>query len=206
MESDDNRISKIIKLKKDRLRDDLLAYIRLSLVQKSEQDSGEKVKDNILISTPVDVEFEMLTLGCAIHLLESLLSNRFRGITVEADEAELTKADLPSRKRLAIHHRIACKEILTSNIRYCNILMHILANLHQELDGGKTDFTKDEIKRIYLKRIEKYEKSDEDIIPNRLRFRKYLGELILNQQRVMDKIANSKGQNETIDSLMSKLK
>ena len=59
--------------------------------------------------------------------------------------------------------------------------MHILANLHQELDGGKTDFTKDEIKRIYLKRIEKYEKSDDDIIPNRLRFRKYLGELILNQ-------------------------
>ena len=102
MESDDNRVSKIIKLKKDRLRDDLLAYIRLSLVQKSEQDSGEKVKDNILISTPVDVEFEMLTLGCAIHLLESLLSNRFRGITVEADEAELTKADLPFRKRLAI--------------------------------------------------------------------------------------------------------
>ena len=59
--------------------------------------------------------------------------------------------------------------------------MHILANLHQELDGGKTDFTKDEIKKIYLKRIEKYEKSDDDIIPNRLRFRKYLGELILNQ-------------------------
>ena len=59
--------------------------------------------------------------------------------------------------------------------------MHILANLHQELDGGKTDFTKDEIKRIYLKPIEKYEKSDDDIIPNRLRFRKYLGELILNQ-------------------------
>ena len=205
MESDDNRISKILKLKRDRLRDDLLAYIRLSLVQKSEQDSGEKVKDNILISTPVDVEFEMLTLGCAIHLLESLLANRFRGISVEADEAELTKTDLPFRRRLAIQHRLACKEILTSNIRYCNILMHILANLHQELDGGKTDFTKDEIKRIYLKRIEKYEKSDDDIMPNRLRFRKYLSELILNQQRVMDKIANYKGQNETVDSLVSKI-
>ena len=205
MESDDNRISKILKLKRDHLRDDLLAYIRLSLVQKSEQDSGEKVKDNILISTPVDVEFEMLTLGCAIHLLESLLANRFRGISVEADEAELTKTDLPFRRRLAIQHRLACKEILTSNIRYCNILMHILANLHQELDGGKTDFTKDEIKRIYLKRIEKYEKSDDDIMPNRLRFRKYLGELILNQQRVMDKIANYKGQNETVDSLVSKI-
>ena len=89
------------------------------------------MKENILVSTPVDVEFEMLTLGCAIHLLESLLNNRFRGVSCEADRAELAKTDLPWRKRLAVHHRLACKEILVSNIRLANILMHILANLHE---------------------------------------------------------------------------
>lgn len=66
---DENRISKVIKLKENRIKDDLLAYIRMSLIQKSENQTGEKVKDNILISTPVDIEFEMLTLGCTIHLL-----------------------------------------------------------------------------------------------------------------------------------------
>ncbi len=112
-----NRISKILKLKHKRVQDDLLAYIRMTLVQKSENDSGEKVKDNILISTPVDIEFEMLTLACSIHLLESLLNNRFKSVSIEADRAELNKPDLPQRKWLAICHRINCKEILTQNIK-----------------------------------------------------------------------------------------
>ena len=84
-DDEDNRISKVLKLKHNRLKDDLLAYIRMSLIQKNEKDTGEKVKDNILISTPVDIEFEMLTLGCAIHLLEQLLSSRFKSVSVEAD-------------------------------------------------------------------------------------------------------------------------
>jgi len=36
-DEDNNRVSKILKLKKNRLKEDLLAYIRTSLVQKSEQ-------------------------------------------------------------------------------------------------------------------------------------------------------------------------
>ena len=63
----------------------------MSLIQKSETQTEEKVKDNILISTPVDIEFEMLTLGCTIHLLQQLLDSRFRGVTVEQDRAELAK-------------------------------------------------------------------------------------------------------------------
>jgi len=81
----DNRISKVLKLKKEKLKDDLLAYIRMSLVQRNEKETGQKVRENILISTPVDVEFEMLTLGCAIHLFESLMTNRFKNVSVEAD-------------------------------------------------------------------------------------------------------------------------
>ena len=128
-DEEDNKISKMLKLKDNRLKDDLLAYIRMSLIQKNEKDTGEKVKDNILISTPVDIEFEMLTLGCAIHLLNQLLSSRFRGVTVEQDRAELARTDLSWRRRCAITHRLNCKEILTSNINLCNVLMRILANL-----------------------------------------------------------------------------
>ena len=36
MDSEENRISKILKLKKDRIKEDLLAYIRMSLIQKNE--------------------------------------------------------------------------------------------------------------------------------------------------------------------------
>jgi hypothetical protein len=152
----------------------------MSLVQKSENVSGEKVKENILISTPVDIEFEMLTLACSIHLLESLLNNRFKQISIEADKAELAKPDLPYRKRLAIVHRVNCKDILTQNIKYCNILMRILAELQMELEKGRIQFTKSECKKIYMRRIEAYEKSDEEVMLNRLKFRNYIRELILN--------------------------
>ena len=111
-EDESNRVSKILKLKDGKLRDDLLAYIRMSLVQKSEEDSGEKVKDNILISTPVDIDFEMLAIGCSIHLLESLVKSRFSNLTVEEDRASLAQKDLPWRRRLAISHRLNCLEIL----------------------------------------------------------------------------------------------
>ena len=37
-DENDNKISKVIKLKHNRLRDDLLAYIRMSLIQKHEQE------------------------------------------------------------------------------------------------------------------------------------------------------------------------
>ena len=44
MDLNSNRISKVLKLKKWRIKDDLLAYIRTSLIQKNEQQTGEKVK------------------------------------------------------------------------------------------------------------------------------------------------------------------
>lgn len=188
-DEEDNRISKVLKLKNNRLKDDLLAYIRMSLIQKNEKDTGEKVKENILISTPVDIEFEMLTLGCAIHLLQQLLSSRFRGVTVEQDREELARSDLPWRRRCALMHRLHCKEILTSNINLCNVLMRILANLQVELAKGQTQFTKLECKRLYMAKVEPFEKTDDEVMLNRIRFRNYIRELILNQERMMEKIA-----------------
>jgi len=42
--------------------------------------------------------------------------------------------------------------------------------------------------------VEQYEANEQEVMLNRLRLRKYMRELILNQSRVMEKIANSSGQ------------
>ena len=94
------------------------------------------MKENILISTPVDVEFEMLTLACAIQLFDSMLAKRFKGVTVEQDKVELAKPNLSSRKITAIHHRMACKDILTSTKKLCYITMEILARMQLKFDSG----------------------------------------------------------------------
>ena len=49
------------------------------------------------------------------------------------------------------------------------------------MSRGKTEFTKLECKALYMQRIEPYEQSDGEVMENRLMFRNYLRELILNQ-------------------------
>jgi len=99
--------------------------------------------------------------------------------------------------RTAIGHRLSCKEILASNIKLCNVLMRVLANLAVELNKGQTEFTKFECKRIYMQRIEAFEADETEVMHNRLAFRHYLRELILNQQKIKQKIA-SEGNNEEL--------
>ena len=123
---EDNRISKEIRLKKNRLRDDFFAYVRMSLMQKCEKDN--KMKEHILVSSPVDLEFEMFMLALAVNLLNSLLTNRFK-TTLEEDIEILKRQDIPWRKRCAVMYRRESKIILHSNIKLCNILIHILAKL-----------------------------------------------------------------------------
>jgi hypothetical protein len=40
----------------------------------------------LLVSSPVDPEFELLVVAMGINLLEDLLKNRFKNRTVEEDE------------------------------------------------------------------------------------------------------------------------
>lgn len=59
---EDQRVQKIIRLKLHKIGDDVFAYLRASLMQKQK-------KDHLLVSTPVDPEFELLVVACAIKLL-----------------------------------------------------------------------------------------------------------------------------------------
>jgi hypothetical protein len=66
------------------------------------------------------------------------------------------------------------KEILTANINLCNILMRILARF-----GDDKNF-----KKRYMKIVDDFER-EEDVMPNRIKMRKYLRELVVNQKRVL---------------------
>ena len=124
----------MIKLKKNRIRDDFFAYVRMSLMQKFEKDN--KMKEHILVSSPVDIEFEMFVLALAVNLLNSLLAKRFN-TSLEEDLEILKRTDLPYRKRLAVMYRRESKLILHSNIKLCNILIHILARLQTSMNQGQ---------------------------------------------------------------------
>lgn len=81
----------------------------------------------------------------------------------------LKDPELPITKRFAVLHRINAKDILNSNITLCNILMRILARF---ADGK--DF-----KKSYMAIVGGYE-TQAEIMPNRIKLRKYLRELVVN--------------------------
>lgn len=66
------------------------------------------------------------------------------------------------------------KEILEENINYCQILLRLLARF-----GTDEDY-----KIRYMSIVEGFE-SEEQIMPNRIRLRRYLRELMINQKRVL---------------------
>ena len=161
-------------------------------MQKFEKDN--KMKGHILVSSPVDLEFEMFMIALAVNLLNSLLERRFK-TTIQEDEEILKKKDLPHWKYLAVAYRHESKVILQSNIRLCNVLCHILARLQAEMNKGTNRFSKDELKAIYMERVEQFE-TEEEVFKNRLALRKYLRELILNQKRVIQKLVEEEEKTE----------
>ena len=135
-------------MKKNRLREDVFAYLRASLMQKDDH----KQKVHLLISSPVDAEFELLVVACAINMLQGLLTARFKSTEAE-DLKQLEGEGLSMRVRFAIQHRMDSRGILESNIKYYNILARILAKIiqrtqHSQQTGAK--MTKFIFKQIYM--------------------------------------------------------
>ena len=63
---------------------------------------------HLLVSSPVDPQFEMLVVGCTINLLDSLKNSKFRG-PVETDLEMLKDPKISSRKRTALTNRVGQK-------------------------------------------------------------------------------------------------
>jgi hypothetical protein len=105
------------------LSEDLLAYFRVTLMQKFDAER----RSHLLVSTPVDVEFEMLVLACSINLLDDFFQKRFP-TSLEADLESLAK-EQSYHLRLVLQNRVDLKRILKSNVRVCNVLLHILGRI-----------------------------------------------------------------------------
>lgn len=70
----DNRVSKVIRLKRNRINEEIFAYIRANLLNTYKGKNLEY----LLVSSPVDIEFELLVVACTINLLKGLLNSRFK--------------------------------------------------------------------------------------------------------------------------------
>lgn len=134
----------------------------------------------LLVSAPVDIEFEMLVMACTINLLKGLMTTRFK-TPLDKDRELLSDPNLPIRNRFAVLHRMNAKDILTENINYCNILMRILARFGT---AGQVLEPKD-FKEKYMQLVEGGYETEEELMRNRIRIRRYLRELIINQKRVL---------------------
>ena len=87
-----NRHVKILKLKKDRLNVFLLQHLRANLIVDFAKKLGEKGDEiskrrqaRLLVSVPVDIEFEMKVLQTAIGLVSGMLQSKFP-TTIEEDK------------------------------------------------------------------------------------------------------------------------
>ena len=121
----------------------------------------------------------MLVIACVINLLEGLATAKFTS-SLEADKEKLKMAEageifLNQRVRQAIVYRVYQKTILHNNINLMQILIRILVRF-KSLDP-------EEMKKSYMLRVEDFE-TEQEVVPNRLRLRKYLRELMLNQKRL----------------------
>lgn len=111
---------KILKLKKNRISEPLLQYLRAnlltsfreSLLKKSEPICKQRA-DRLLVSAPVDLEFELQVLDTAIGLVSNMLKTKF-ATTMQEDQEILGRGDLGWRMYLAVTHRLNQKEILKS--------------------------------------------------------------------------------------------
>jgi len=70
----DNQISKVIRLKRNHFNEEIFAYLRANLLNTYK---GKNLP-YLLVSAPVDAEFEMLVVACTINLLKGLMTSRFK--------------------------------------------------------------------------------------------------------------------------------
>ena len=80
----------------------------------SSSDEALKARGKrLLVSCPVDLEFELAVLETGINLVSGMLKTKFK-TTIEEDKAILADPDINWRMYLAVTHRLNQKEILQS--------------------------------------------------------------------------------------------
>jgi hypothetical protein len=125
-ESDDSQYQKVIRLKKDKLSEDLLQYLRANLIFTYKGGN----KEMLLVSSPVDIDFELYVVSCALNLMKNMRNTKYP-TTLEQDRKMLAQIFDNWRFKLALIHRINQKEILEDQIKLLAILLRILARMKE---------------------------------------------------------------------------
>jgi predicted Mrr-cat superfamily restriction endonuclease len=71
---------KILKLKKNRLSEPLLQYLRANLIASFRKTHGSVANDfhkRLLVSAPVDIDFELFILKTGMDLVGNMLKDKF---------------------------------------------------------------------------------------------------------------------------------
>jgi hypothetical protein len=132
---------KILKLKKDKLSESLLQYLRANLItnfrEKLVSSNDEILKargKRLLVSAPVDIEFEMAVLETGIGLVSNMLKTKFN-TTIDEDKAILGDPNISWRLYLAVTHRLNQKEILQSQEHIMTVLLRIVKKIYETNKG-----------------------------------------------------------------------
>ncbi len=88
----------------------------------------------MLVSAPVDIEFEVTVLETGIDLVSNMLKTKFK-TTIEEDKAILSDPNIGWRLYLAVTHRLNQKEILQSQEHIMTVLLRIIKKLHETNKG-----------------------------------------------------------------------
>jgi hypothetical protein len=72
-EGEESRYQKIIKLKREKLSEDLLQYLRANLIFSYKGGN----KELLLVSSPVDIDFELFTVSCALNLMKNMMNSKY---------------------------------------------------------------------------------------------------------------------------------
>jgi hypothetical protein len=125
-------------------------------------------RDLLLVSSPVDVDFELFTVSCALNLMKNMMTTKYP-TTLDQDRTMLNQVHSNWRFKLALIHRINQKEILSDQIKLLAILLRILARVKE----GAT------LREAYSLKVtessgDEVEGDEEEVLWNRLKLRRYL--------------------------------
>lgn len=68
-------------------------------------------RDKLLVSSPVDLDFELFVVSCALNLMKNMRNSKYP-TTLEQDKKMLAQVVDNWRFKLALIHRVNQKEIL----------------------------------------------------------------------------------------------
>eukprot|EP01017_Pseudomicrothorax_dubius_P051574 TRINITY_DN9960_c0_g1_i12.p1 TRINITY_DN9960_c0_g1~~TRINITY_DN9960_c0_g1_i12.p1 ORF type:complete len:312 (+),score=55.34 TRINITY_DN9960_c0_g1_i12:68-937(+) len=157
-------LTKEIRLKKSRLNEEILVYLRGICIPKyPEKEFPETSK---IVNQVTSIDYEILIVNYAACIIDHIVS-RFKH-SLEDDERLLENVGANPRLRFALIYRMEQQSLLRENAKMLNILLQILVQLKNGVD----------FKTAYLTPTYKYESGDRlEVLSNRLKLSSYLKKL-----------------------------